>query len=453
MAKHIAEAVNSFANRRCESFAMDSATQYRFDVVVVGGGPAGLAAAATAAQCGRRVALIDDNPRLGGQIWRSAAGKSDSREANYWLELLAKSSVQVFGGARMFGVEKPVLQAETDQVLLHIEFEKLVLATGARELYLPFPGWTLPNVMGAGGLQALAKSGLPVSGKRVVLAGTGPLLLAVAAYLSDHGAKVLCICEQASWANLAAFGLKLLSSPQKAMQGLALRYKSRSAGYFTRSWIVAAAGRDRLEAVSMSVGDRLRELECDYLGCGYHLVPNTELAQMLGCQLRDGFVQTNEFQETSQPDIYCAGEPTGIGGVELSVIEGRVAGHATAGAREAAKQLFTSRSHYRRLAEAMNEAFRLRPELAKLAKPETLLCRCEDVSFERVQQYDSWKAAKLHSRYGMGPCQGRVCGAAAKFLFGWNVDWNRPPIFPVRCASLAAMSAVADNQGLNGGKQ
>lgn len=453
MAKHIAEAVNSFANRRCESFAMDSATQYRFDVVVVGGGPAGLAAAATAAQCGRRVALIDDNPRLGGQIWRSAAGKCDSREANYWLELLAKSNVQVFGGARVFGVEKPVLQAETDQGLLHIEFEKLVLATGARELYLPFPGWTLPNVMGAGGLQALAKSGLPVSGKRVVLAGTGPLLLAVAAYLSDHRAKVMYICEQAPWSNLAAVGLKLLSSPPKVMQGLALRYKSRSARYFTRSWIVAASGKNRLEAVSISIGDRLRVIECDYLGCGYHLVPNTELAQMLGCRVRNGFVEINEFHETSEPDVYCAGEPTGIGGMELSVVEGRIAGHATAGSQEAAKQLFASRSHYRRLAEAMNEAFRLRPELAKLAKPETLLCRCEDVSYERVQQYDSWRAAKLHSRCGMGPCQGRVCGAAAEFLFGWHVDWNRPPVFPVHCSSLATMGGRDRNAEMNGGKQ
>jgi D-hydroxyproline dehydrogenase subunit alpha len=432
---------------------MDSATKYSFDVVIVGGGPAGLAAAVTAAQCGRRVGLIDDNPRLGGQIWRSGGNKPDSREANYWLERLAKSRVQVFAGARVFSAEKPALQAETDHGLLYIEFKKLVLATGARELFLPFPGWTLPNVMGAGGLQALAKSGLPVSGRRVVLAGTGPLLLAVAAYLSYHGAKVVCICEQASSLSLATFGMKLLSSPTKAVQGVMLRLKSRSARYLTRSWIVAASGKNRLESVTVSEGGRLREIACDYLGCGYHLVPNTELAQMLGCRLRDDFVETSEFQETSQPDVYCAGEPTGIGGMELSVIEGRIAGHTTAGSRETAKKLFVSKSHYRRLAGTMNEAFRLRPELVKLAKPDTLLCRCEDVSIERVQQYDSWKAAKLHSRCGMGPCQGRVCGAAAKFLFGWNVDWNRPPIFPVQCTSLAAMSAVKEIQVLNGGKQ
>jgi NADPH-dependent 2,4-dienoyl-CoA reductase/sulfur reductase-like enzyme len=432
---------------------MDSAARFNFDVVVVGGGPAGLSAAATAAQHDRHVALIDDNPRLGGQIWRGGTGTSDSREAKHWLELLVKSKVHVFGGARVFSAEKSAVEVETDDGLLHVKFKKLVLATGARELYLPFPGWTLPNVMGAGGLQALAKSGLPVSGKRVVLAGTGPLLLAVAAYLADHGAKVVCVCEQASWMQLAPFAFRLLSSLPKAVEGVRLRYKSRSAEYLTRSWIVAANGKDRLEAVSISAGDRVREIECDYVGCGYHLIPNTELAQNIGCRLKDGFVETDEFQETSQQNVYCAGEPTAIGGMELSVLEGRIAGHASAGAREAAEELFATRTRYQKLAKSMRKAFHLRPELAKLAKPDTLLCRCEDVSFEKVQQYDSWKSAKLHSRCGMGPCQGRVCGAAAKILFGWNVDWNRPPVFPVRCSSLAAMSAVTEMRELPGGNQ
>src|SRR5579862_5703312 len=225
MVKRSVEAVRFSANRRCESCVMNSETQLNFDVVVVGGGPAGLSAAATAAQHGRRVALIDDNPRLGGQIWRSGTGASDSREAKYWLELVMKSKVHVFGGVRVFNAEKSVVEAETDKGSLHLKFEKLVLATGARELYLPFPGWTLPNVMGAGGLQALAKSGLPISGKRVVLAGTGPLLLAVAAYLADHGAKVVCVCEQASWLQLAPFAFSLLSSLPKAIEGVRLRYK------------------------------------------------------------------------------------------------------------------------------------------------------------------------------------------------------------------------------------
>jgi len=420
---------------------VSSVKQLAFDVVVVGGGPAGLAAAVTAAEQGKHVALLDDNARLGGQIWRSGTSAPDSREARYWVERTARANVQVIAGARVFSAGSECVEAETDAGLQQIRFAGLVLATGARELFLPFPGWTLPNVMGAGGLQALAKGGLPVAGKRIVLAGTGPLLLAVAAYLSKHGAEVVCICEQAAWPSLAAFGLATLRFPGKAREAMALRYRSRGAKYWTASWPIAALGKERVEAVAISRNGQEREVACDYLGCGFHLIPNTELAQMLGCRIEEGFVATNEFQETSQRGIYCAGEPTGIGGMELSVAEGRIAGYAAAGEREKAKQFFGVRARYRKIAQAMRSAFQLRPELAKLAKADTLLCRCEDVPFERVQKYDSWKAAKLHTRCGMGPCQGRVCGSAAKFLLGWDVEWNRPPVFPVRCASLAEMES------------
>jgi D-hydroxyproline dehydrogenase subunit alpha len=416
---------------------VSSATQLSFDVVVIGAGPAGLAAAVSAAQHSRRVALLDDNPRPGGQIWRHGIGTSNSPDAKYWFEALAKSNVQVISGARVFGAERMFLEAETNDGILQIEFGRLVLATGARELFLPFPGWTLPNVMGAGGLQALAKSGLPVAGKRIVLAGTGPLLLAVAAYLAKHDAELLYICEQAAFASLARFAATIASFPRKAWEGLRLRYASRPAKYCLQSWPVEALGDKQLEAVRIFQESQIREVPCDYLACGYHLIPNIELAQMLGCHIHEGFIATNELQETSLTGIFCAGEPTGIGGMELSVIEGRIAGHVAAGAPESAKKFFSQRARYRQLAVAMKQAFRLRPELAKLAKADTLLCRCEDIPMQHVQKHDSWRAAKLHTRCGMGPCQGRVCGAATQFLFGWKVDWNRPPVFPVRCVSLA----------------
>ena len=174
---------------------------------------------------------------------------------------------------------------------------------------------------------------------------------------------------------------------------------------------------------------------------------------MVGCRLNQGFVEVGELQETSQANVYCAGEPTGIGGVELSLIEGRIAGHAAADSWDAAKQLFASRARHRKVALAMKVAFQLRPELATLAKPDTLLCRCEDVAFERTKKHHSWKAAKLHTRCGMGPCQGRICGAAAEFLFGWNVESIRPPVFPARCSSLASMSSFAEGQQSIGGTQ
>ncbi len=125
---------------------------------------------------------------------------------------------------RVFHQPEPrVLLAEGDGGVDELQYEQLILATGAREIFLPFPGWTLPNVMGAGGLQAMVKCGLPVRGKRIVVAGTGPLLLAVAAYLRQHGAVIPIICEQASWASLARFSAALLQHPSRISQALQLK--------------------------------------------------------------------------------------------------------------------------------------------------------------------------------------------------------------------------------------
>jgi NADPH-dependent 2,4-dienoyl-CoA reductase/sulfur reductase-like enzyme len=153
------------------------------DVLVVGAGPAGMAAAYRAAQSGVRVAVVDDNFAAGGQIWRGEQAKPSSREAQAWFERIRSVEIQLISGARVF--EQPTegtLLAETPEGVCELSYTSLVLATGARERFLPFPGWTLPNAMGAGGLQALVKTGLPVEGKRVVVAGSGPLLLAIGAY-------------------------------------------------------------------------------------------------------------------------------------------------------------------------------------------------------------------------------------------------------------------------------
>src|SRR6202161_1066171 len=163
---------------------MDSVKHLRFDVAVVGAGPAGIAAALAAADSGKSIGLMDDNPAPGGQIWRGAQIAPRKSAASIWFDRLNKSAVQIVRGARVFHAANGELAAESDDSVIQISCGKLILATGARELFLPFPGWTLPNVMGAGGLQAFVKSGLEISGKRIVVAGTGPLLLAVAAYAS-----------------------------------------------------------------------------------------------------------------------------------------------------------------------------------------------------------------------------------------------------------------------------
>jgi NADPH-dependent 2,4-dienoyl-CoA reductase/sulfur reductase-like enzyme len=136
------------------------------------------------------------------------------------------------------------------------------------------------------------------------------------------------------------------------------------------------------------------------------------------------------------PHVYAAGEATGIGGLELSLVEGEIAGLAAAGKHQAARNLFGVREKQQRFARILNETFALRAELRDLAAGETIVCRCEDVAFERLREHDSWRAAKLQTRCGMGPCQGRICGAAVEFLFGWRAESVRPPILPVRVESL-----------------
>jgi D-hydroxyproline dehydrogenase subunit alpha len=431
---------------------MGRETQHRFDVMVIGGGPAGMAAAACAAERGARVAIVDDNPRLGGQIWRGEsearkeARKEDRRktEASQWSERVRVSGATILCGLRVVHQPEPgVLLGENQDGFCELSYSKLVLATGARERFLPFPGWTLPNVMGAGGLQAMVKCGLPIQGKRVVIAGTGPLLLAVAAYLRKHGAEIPVICEQTCWRSLARFGFALFSWPEKIMQGLRLRRDMAGVPLAANSWPVAAHGGAVVESVSLFRDGKIEKIPCDYVACGFHLVPNTDLPQLLGCVVRQGYVQVDDFQETTVPSIFCAGEPTGIGGVELALIEGEIAGLAAAGQQNEARVLFGNREKARRFASLLDRTFRLRSELGRLPLSETIVCRCEDVSYSRLQQHTSWRAAKLHTRCGMGPCQGRICGPATQFLFKWNPDSVRPPVFPARVETLAAAREVA----------
>jgi D-hydroxyproline dehydrogenase subunit alpha len=403
------------------------------DVLVVGAGPAGLAAAFRAAHAGRHVIVVDDNPAAGGQIWRGEEREPRSREAQVWLERLRSVDVEYHAGARVFQNAPRVLLAETAVGVREFMFENLVLATGARERFLPFPGWTLPNVIGAGGLQALVKNGLPVDGKKIVIAGSGPLLLAVADYLRSHGAEISAVAEQASALRLARFGFELIKQPNKLSQAFQL---SKHVRYLKDCWVTAANGKQKLESVVLQRHGRRWTVSCDYLACGFHLVPNLELAELVGCEIEDGAVTVDDFQQTSVSHVYAAGETTGIGGLELSLLEGEIAGLAAAGHRDEARRLFPERAKQRRFAGVLNRTFALRDELKTLAAPGTIVCRCEDVVFDRLRAHDSWRAAKLQTRCGMGPCQGRICGSAVEFLFGWKVESVRPPVLPVRVESL-----------------
>ena len=187
--------------------------------------------------------------------------------------------------------------------------------------------------------------------------------------------------------------------------------RSPRARYRTGTWVAAAAGCGRVASVRLTNGRSSWSEACDVLACAYGLVPNLELPRALGCAIASGFVRVDARQATSAASVWAAGETTGIGGVERSLVEGEIAGLAAANrevpaalrARHAAEQEFAAR---------LRRAFALRGELRGLAQPDTIVCRCEDVAFGRVDPAWSRRQAKLYTRAGMGACQGRICGAA-----------------------------------------
>jgi NADPH-dependent 2,4-dienoyl-CoA reductase/sulfur reductase-like enzyme len=403
----------------------------RVDVAVVGGGPAGVAAAATAAEAGLSVLLIDEAPAPGGQIWRQGASPAPVPAARPWLERLRRSGARHLGGASVVDAPAPdALLVEVGGRAIGIRCGRLILATGARELFLPFPGWTLPGVLGVGGAQALLKSGASFAGQRVAIAGSGPLLLPVAASLRRAGARVPIVAEQAPAGRVARFALALLARPSKLVEGALYRAAFALTPYRFGVWPRAAFGDERVREVELDDGHRRWRVPCDALAASFGLAPNLELARLLGCAATAAGVAVDGEQRTNVAGVLCAGEPTGIGGVEKALVEGAIAGLAAA-ERPIPEALRRRLRRERRFALGLAEAFALRAELRGLARPDTVVCRCEDVTHERIDPAWAPRQAKLYTRAGMGPCQGRVCGAALEHLYGWPQPAVRPPLKPV----------------------
>ncbi|MEU2157217.1 NAD(P)/FAD-dependent oxidoreductase [Streptomyces sp. NPDC019396] len=480
-----------------------------YDLAVVGAGPAGLAAAVTAAGLGLRVALLDAGERPGGQFYRHpapalrarrpealhhgwaayadlerrldvlrAAGSIRYLPAHHvWTVLPGDAgsadagggdadSADTGGGTPRWRLHALAGNRAEDERPVQVQARAVLLATGAYERQLPFPGWTLPGVIGAGAVQAMLKSGLVLPGRRIVVAGSGPLLLAVAGSLTAAGARVPAVVEGSAYTAYARGLPTLLSVPAKLAEG-ALHTGAlmrRGVRMLSRHAVTEAHGTDRVEAVTVTRLDRDwrpvpgggRRLACDVLAIGHGLVPQLELATGLGCATHptpDGGValDVDAEQRTSVTGVWSAGETGGIGGAELALTEGELAAYSIArallgipGSPRRAARLTTCRTRLRAFADLMATAHRPGAGWTGWLDDTTTVCRCEEVPAGLIKEaagalgaHDT-RTVKLLTRAGMGWCQGRMCGPAVACLAEAEAGADR-----------AAPHSVADRRPLS----
>ena len=390
----------------------------RYDVAVVGGGPAGLAAAAAAVRGGVRVAILDTAPRLGGQYWRHRAG---AEPRDLWR---ARSAADHLPDSPVWFVERIESGFRLHTPSGVVSADRVVLATGAHDRSLPFPGWTLPGVVTVGGAQALLKGHGVLVGQRVAVAGAGPFLLAVAAGLAQAGAEVVGVFEAG---RLRSYGRHpgAITSAKLAEGARYAAVLARHRVPYRRGCVVVAAhGTDAVDAITIRSRRRERRIEVDALAISYGFTPQVELAVALGCDTRldvDGslVVAVADDQRTSVPGVYAAGEITGVGGAALSQLEGAIAGWAVTD-QAPEPRARRQREAARRFAAAMHDVHRPPPWMDRLTD-DTIVCRCEEVPYRGVRQAvelggTDTRAVKLLCRTGMGWCQGRICGPAVAEL-------------------------------------
>ncbi|MGW4979555.1 FAD/NAD(P)-dependent oxidoreductase [Streptomyces mirabilis] len=435
-------------------------------LAVIGAGPAGLAASLAAAAHGVRVTLIDSATGAGGQFYRRPPAGLGARhpEALHhrwrtWRRLGDALAARVEAGTIRHLADHhvwcvaPVERAEPVGLVVHallgplqeepvtVRADAVLLATGGYEKVLPFPGWTLPGVVTAGGAQAMLKGGLVVPGQRAVVAGTGPLLLPVATGLAAAGVEVVALVESADPKAFLRRPLALAAQPGKVAEGM--RYGAQLLRHHVRllprHTVVAAHGEQRLDAVTVAALDSHgrvgpgteRRIACDTLAVGHGMLAHIDLAESLGCRIDGLNVAVDEEQRTDVPGVWAAGETTGIGGAALSLAEGHIAG------RSAAARLTGTRPDPHTWARAARSRRRAREFFAALdtvyAPPahwteqvtdDTVVCRCEEVTAGAVRNAvdelgaGDVRTVKLLTRAGMGWCQGRMCEPAVAGLAG-----------------------------------
>lgn len=462
------------------------------DVAVIGAGPAGMAAAEEASLHGLRIAVLDEQPEAGGQIYRNIA--TNARSASRVNDILGPDYRKGATLARRFGMacedgridyrsEATVWQVDADRTL-HVSqsggtgalrAERLIVATGAMERPVPIPGWTLPGVMSAGAAQIMLKTAQAAPDRPVVLAGGGPLLLLAACQLVDAGAEVAALLETTGAADYVAAVPKLPSALRAhgyLRKGMAMRRRLRGAGIPIHSGVsaLAAVGTDGLEAVRFVHRGKRREIPAGLLLLHHGVVPNVQLTRQLGCAhawddgQRCWRPVLDAWYGTSVDGVAVAGDGGGIAGAEAAAIAGRIA------ALEAARALGRLSARERDakaapLRKALAPHLAIRPLLEALFRPPqellsppdaaTVVCRCEEVTAGAIRDAVALGATgpnqmKAYLRCGMGPCQGRLCGltvseiiaeARGKTLAETGYYRIRPPIKPVTLGELAGIEA------------
>ena len=450
-----------------------------FDVAVVGAGPAGLAAAGAAVAQGARVAVVDAAEQPGGQFWRhrseTAGAPDDGAFHHGWGEYLALRtafdagiasggisyfpSTSVWMARRLGGTPEHPGRFALELAPAHgggsapvpsIRAARLVLATGGYDRQLPVPGWDLPGVMAAGGIQAFVKQNGMLPGRRFVIAGTGPFLLPVAANIVQAGGAVAAVCESASLTGWLPRAHRAAGVPAKALEGAeyAWAFLRHRIPYRIRTVITEILGDGRVEAVRTArvsgaggvVPESERLIEgVDGVGLGWGFTPQLELPVQLGASTRvdvDGSLicDVDAHGRSSVPGLFLAGELTGVGGAVLAVLEGRITGRSAgaeavsgaAGPVAPGEQRAVARQ--RGFAEAMHLAHPIPAGWQDRLTESTVVCRCEEVSAGALLDARSELAAedlrteKGVTRAGMGWCQGRVCGFAVSCLSGGDAQ-------------------------------
>ncbi|MFG3151873.1 NAD(P)/FAD-dependent oxidoreductase [Streptomyces sp. NPDC048219] len=457
----------------------------RTELAVIGAGPAGLAAALAASARGVHVTVVDGAAEPGGQFYRQPAPALGARRARAlhhgwrtWERLrdgLAASDVGVLTEHQVWFVERRsgaftvhALRGPGDDEPVAVHADAVLLATGGHEYVLPFPGWTLPGVLTAGGAQAMLKGALVVPGRTAVVAGTGPLLLPVAAGLAAAGVRVAALVESAAPGHVARHARALAGRlPEGA--GYAARLLRHRVRTLTRHTVVRAHGDDRLTGVTVAALDAgghtrpgtERHLTCDTLAVGHGMLPHTDLADGLGCRLDGTSVAVDTEQRTSVPGVWAAGEATGIGGAGLALAEGHIAGRSIAarlrgtgpdpaGRAPAAR----TREALRTSAAALAAAFPPPARWTDRVTDDTVVCRCEEVTAGAVREAAGGLGAgdvrtvKLLTRAGMGWCQGRMCAPAVAGLTGCAPAPSRRPFArPVPLGVLAQPQPEPPEEG------